>query len=266
MLKFIVIGRIGSGRNFFQNLLETNGFKIAKSYTTRESAGDADRFHHFIDEDDIQGIENRVLETEHNGNKYFYTREELENADVIPVDPENVENLCNMFPDTPFHIISVMASNADRLSHAVTDAEDKLIAEEEFLTACEEENAAFCDIEDKMVQKQLNIDNLTMGHMVNNDFTDTSDSYNIIETLKTQVTMAKRLVTITNELIEAGCIEQNPENKKVKVWMCKDDNEDAESEMTEMSVDMFAETTILDHEGMWHIMSTWLAIENNKHF
>ncbi len=264
MLKFILIGRIGSGRSFFQNLLETNGFKVAKSYTTRESVGDNDRFHHFIDKNDVSGIENRVLETEHNSNSYFYTREELENADIIPVDPENVENLCNMFPDTPFHIISIMASNADRLSHAVIDAEDKLIAEEEFLAACEEENAAFCNIEDKMVQKRLNIDNLTMGHMVDNDFTDTADIFGFIDTIKAQITMTERLTMIINELAEAGSIEMNPDTGKIKVWIHKNDSD--ETTVIEMSVDMFAETTILDHEGTWHMMSTWLSLKDNKHF
>ena len=129
MLKYLLLGRIGSGREHFQKMLEEKGFKIAKSYTNRKKRDENDTSHYF--ETDNISDENRLFETNHNGNVYFYTAEEIENAEIIPIDPENVKNICKFYSEYAFRFICIMASNEDRIKHAVSDADDKLIAEED---------------------------------------------------------------------------------------------------------------------------------------
>lgn len=96
MLKYILISRIGSGCSYFKKLAEEQGLHVAKSFTTRPRIDNDDTDHIHIENSDF--IDEKYLETTHNGHTYFYDYEELEKADIIPVDPENVAKLCELFP------------------------------------------------------------------------------------------------------------------------------------------------------------------------
>lgn len=257
MLRYALLGRTGSGRRFFQQLLETNGFKVAKSYTTRERKDDNDNQHHFIE--NIHSYDNeRVLETHHNGCAYFYTMKELENADIIPIDPENIENLCNLFPDDAFRFLELVASNENRLIHAVADADDKITAEEDFVALCEEENETFSLIEDKIGKKELDFNNMIMGHVINNDFTKDADMFSCVEWLKESQLEFNRMRIIIEQLGENGNIDVH-DGKYTLVMIDKDSGLPYD---TYISKDMFAENTLSDPNGVCAVMKSWLRLKN----
>mgnify|MGYP003293635251 CR=1 FL=1 len=261
MLKYLLLGRTGSGREFFQHLLEKKGLKIAKSYTTREQRDENDTMHHFINDYSSGKYTERLFEAIHNGNRYFYTLNELENADIIPIDPENVKNICEYFPDTAFRFIEIMAANDDRLKHAVADAEDKLLAEEDFITACEKENDAFCAFEDEaMSSRNLLIPNLHIGHAVNNDFTNTSDVYEFVNKLIIDKHTFENMSKIIKLLGNRNIYKYNAETDRYTLY-CTENNTDEPSVLC-LSLDNITEQVLIDNNGIVHTMMTWLSLED----
>lgn len=258
MLKFALLGRKGSGRAYFQKLLEKEGLAVAKSYTTREQKDENDNMHHFVESvDDVNSCCDRVLETEHDGHKYFYSRAELEKADIIPIDPQNLEALCDMFPDTAFRFIEIMASNENRLTHAVVNADDKLTAEADFVAACEEENEAFVKFEDTAAQRKINITNLSHGALVNNDFTDKSDMCRWVNNVKNQLLQFTRMMTICKELQEADIIDMDKSGKYI---VGSRNNE----EPYVMAPALLVDDILLDKDNLYLTVTTWLQLENNS--
>lgn len=258
MLKYLLLGRIGSGRAYFQKLLSENGLHVAKSYTTREQKDEADTFHYFINREDVKTFSEKLFITEHDGNVYFYTKNELETSDIIPVDPENVEAICCFFPDTAFRFIEIMASNEDRIKHATSNANDKLLAEEEFITACENENDAFCAFEDAAVNKSLKINNLIMGHMVNNDFTDKSDIYDWISKIKNDRRIFEKMSEIIKQLGSKDILPYDEKTSKYALFTMYDNT----PHKLELSLDCMVEQILIDPKGMCSIMTAWLSLES----
>ena len=267
MLKYLLLGREGSGCEFFRKLLEKNKLKVARSFTTREQRDANDNMHYFISDEERGKIENRLFETEHNGNIYFYTREEIEECEIIPIDPQNVKEICKCFPDTAFRFIEIMASNEDRIKHAVAEAEDKITAEEDFIAMCEEENEAFCEFEDAAYNMNLNINNLLVGHIANNDFTENADIFSWVDKIKDNMRVFKRVCAIVETLGKEKMLIHNEETKKYTLYVqptetksdtAGDTSEDIE---VQLSLDRMAEQVILDPNGMWHIMTAWLSLK-----
>lgn len=253
MYKYLLLGRTGSGRKFFQKLLKDKGYNIAKSYTTREPVDGNDSDHYYLSKG-VKEPAYKILSTTHNDNYYFYSEDEIEKSDVIPIDPENIHKICAMYPEQLFRLIVIKASDTDRLTHAVKDAEDKLIAEEEFIAACKEENEAFAEFEDKISSNSLSIENIITGHVGDNDFTDTADIYGLINRIVFDKRVFTRTQKIINQLIENNQISRN-ENGDITVFM-KDKGEQP------IPLDFFTEMVLTDSEGTARIMTQWLGIEN----
>ncbi len=265
MLKYLLLGRTGSGREFFQKLLLENKISVARSFTTRPPCNETvfeDSSHCYITDKQMNEISNRVLETEHNGYRYCYTRTLLECSLVIPIDPENVKTICEMFPDTAFRFIEIVASNEDRIKHAVADAEDKLTAEEDFIAACEEENEAFCKFEDIITEQTLGIDNLMAGHVINNDFTSDSDVYGFIENITNSYRVFTKMLKIIDTLREHDILTYSTETNTYT--LCMEDKNTGEPYNIQLSADNMAEQIIFDPNGMFHTMSAWLALEETE--
>lgn len=256
MLKFALLGRKGSGRAYFQKLLEKEGLKVAKSYTTREQRDENDNTHYFIK--NVNDYDDRLLETTHDGFVYFYTRSELENAEIIPIDPQNLKALCEMFPDTAFRFIEIMASNENRLIHAVTNADDKLTAEADFIAACEEENEAFETFNNAAVNRELNIANISYGSAVLNDFTDQSDMHEWVNRIKTQFLQFQRILKICRELSEAGVIDTDESKSNYIVGV------DNKEEPCIMSPDLLADDILFNKDSMYLTISLWLKLDENS--
>lgn len=258
MLKYLLLGRTGSGREFFQKLLEKNGLVVAKSYTTREQRDENDTMHHFIDISQLNSY-NRLFETTHDDVTYFYTEDEIIKADIIPIDPENINAICVAYSDTAFRLIKITASKEDRVKHAVANADDKLIAETDFLAVCEEEDEAFCEFEEKMITMSLKIDNILLGHMIDNDFTDSSDIYEWPAKIVKSKRVFEKMLQIIDELRKADVLIYNDETNEYTLFV--EDKDTKNSTALQLSPDRMTEQIIIDPDGMFYVMTAWLELE-----
>ncbi len=166
-----------------------------------------------------------------------------------------------MFTNTAFRFIEIMASNEDRLIHAVADADDKLTAEEDFIAACEEENDAFIAFEDSVTNRELDIENLTCGDLVNNDFTDNSDLNKWTENIICQHRKFSRILKICKELSGNGILAMDGLSihdpvKKYSVPI--------NGEYKAISPDRLAEIIIFNEKSMNIAIQLWLQLEENS--
>lgn len=259
MLKYLLLGRVGSGRAFFQKLAEEQGLVVAKSLTTRPQNDKNDNTHIFVD--NINDCPDPVLKTQHNGFDYCYDRRSIVHADIIPIDPENIRTICEMFPNDIFRIVEIMAKNEDRLAHAVSNADDKLIAENDFLAECEEENKVFCRFEDNIINKRLGINNAYLIQIINNDFTSQSDIIKFAEYLPAYIREYKRMCVIIEEMKAAGkfTIQKDADGDE-KIRILEKTNTD-KLEYRNVSLSQMAETVLIDPDGMKNVVGEWLRLE-----
>lgn len=253
MLKYLILGRIGSGREFFQKLLIEQGHKIARSATNREKKDNNDNSHYFITDEEMANIKNPILHTVHNGYDYCYTYDEIEASRFIPIDPENVKPICEMFPEITFRAIEIMASNDERIKHSVTDADDKLIAETDFIAACEEENKAFCEFEDAVAESKINIQNLTQCHFINNDFTDSADIFMFAQKMQSMLRIYDRTEIIIQDLCENGLLKRDNANKNVIIPVGNED--------VAVPTNLITEVALHSSESIETIMTLWLTLD-----
>lgn len=265
MSKCIIIGRKNSGKNLFMQELAKADFAIAKSYTTKKQPDDDDKSynfrHYYISEEDAEIFENKILETEHDGNKYFYTKEEIEKADIICLDVKGLREITTLYPDTAFRIVCIMAANDKRLISAVADKEDKITAEEDFKQLCIAENTEFEEFEDKLTSGNLDIENIHMGHVIVNDFTEKSSIFNWNDDMQSMFRQSKRASKMIEEVAAAGCIIKN--NDRYELFT-RDPNNTQNIIKKLMSLDMFTEIMLSDNEGLARITSAWLKIKENS--
>lgn len=260
MLKYLLLARIESGKHEFMKQLEKDGFIIAKSHTSRERIDENDNSHYFTNTSEIPESE-KLFKAFHNGNEYFYTKEEIDKADVINIDPENVSNICNAYPDIAFRFLYIAAPNEQRLIAAMQNAEDKITAEEDFIQLCEEENAAFIEFEDTILKGEIpqNIKNMVLGHIINHSFDENSDIYKWSDGLHDSLRQHNRLMIILNELADNQNLERD-ENILGNVMMAINKNDNIIMQSIPLSI--FAEYVVSETEGMARIMSAWLKLKD----
>lgn len=87
----VIVGRTASGKDTLANRIKSSERTLAISHTTRPRRFEGEDTHIFID--NIDGYEDRVLETIINDNHYFLTREDLETHGILVVDPQGVKDL-----------------------------------------------------------------------------------------------------------------------------------------------------------------------------
>ena len=262
MLKYILISRIGSGCSYFKKLAEEQGLHVAKSFTTRPRIDNDDTDYIHIENSDF--IDEKYLETTHNGHTYFYDYEELEKADIIPVDPENVAKLCELFPNNVYRIIEIKASNEDRLTHAVVGADDKITAEKEFLAKCEEENDSFSRFEDAVTHRNLNIANCCCAQFLRNDFTEKNDMTEFAKNLPAYFREFNRMCIIIEEMKNNDGFETELAPDGDTAYILYSTDMYGKSTREAVSLSQMAETVILDPDGMHNVVGAWLRMENTS--
>lgn len=146
----LIIGRTGSGKDYLTNLLEKNGLKILKSYTTRPRRTENEDSHIFITPEEAATYTDKIATTVINGYEYFATAKQVEDCDVYVIDPNGLYELSKNIPDTALNIIYVKADPMTRRINAVKRVADKdKIKEEEVFDARDKsENQQFSEFED----------------------------------------------------------------------------------------------------------------------
>lgn len=108
--KVLLVGKSGSGKNTVQDyLVKKYGLKPLLSYTTRERRFPEENTHTFITLQEYENFKQTdfIAYTFYNGNHYFATRKQLEEADIYIIDLDGVEYISklNLGLETPYIVI-----------------------------------------------------------------------------------------------------------------------------------------------------------------
>ena len=109
--KVLLVGKSGSGKNTVQDYLVSKyGLKPLLSYTTREKRFSEENTHTFItvqEYEDLKRHEEIIAYTFYNGNHYFATKKQFEEADIYIIDLDGVEYISklNLELETPYVVI-----------------------------------------------------------------------------------------------------------------------------------------------------------------
>lgn len=90
----VLLGPSGSGKTEVASALNRlYGYKIAKSYTTREKRSKGEDNHYFVSKNEYDALKDKVIPVCYDNNYYCYTKEELENSDIIIAEPSAIDGL-----------------------------------------------------------------------------------------------------------------------------------------------------------------------------
>ena len=108
--KVLLVGKSGSGKNTVQDyLVRKYGLKPLLSYTTRERRFPEENTHTFITLQEYEGFKQTdfIAYTFYNGNHYFATKKQFEEADIYIIDLDGVEYISklNLELETPYVVI-----------------------------------------------------------------------------------------------------------------------------------------------------------------
>lgn len=113
-MKWCVMGRTASGKDMLAGFCEAYGMRRLRSYTTRPRRDDMDVGHTFVTADEAAAIPGHVAETRIGDDLYFMTRGQVEDADLVVIDPDGLFELTRAMPDEDFAVIVVSASRDAR--------------------------------------------------------------------------------------------------------------------------------------------------------
>ena len=267
MLRYALIGRVGTGTNTIKHLLlQADDIKLARSYTDRPPKPENDEAHIFID--DIANVKAQtnsepVLMTTHNNHSYCYTREELENADVIPIDPQNFQALCSLFPNDIFRILYINATLEQRLANVVANADNILKAEETFIKQSNDEEDAFVEFEKPFFDGSLSISNMFDGRVIYNDFTDSSDIHDLPGGIRYAKRIFVRMKQILKDLVANDRLDENEQHEIRIAKKATSSNDSSPYSIADayLPIDHATELVLIDKDGMNIITKSWLSLE-----
>lgn len=265
MMKYLIVGRTGVGKDHLVGILEKLGLKRVVSCTTREPRSEEDKkLHIFISPEEAENYPDKLPETETivNGHTYFATRKAVEEADMYVIDPKGVYGLTKAMPDTSFQIIYVMADNDATKTMAIARAEDKEKEKDIFEKRTADEDAMFTEFENKINEMangtpSVIAPNVVCIHPFVNTFNPTQIE-RIAGEFLSNYEIVRKLTNIVNRLIAEDVIRT--ENGKVRVK--RPETEDApEDPITELiSIDKVVDTCLTSPENLHHMIMNYLAL------
>lgn len=130
-MKLLIIGRTCSGKDTLANhLTKKYGLKGVKSFTTRPKRYDDEDTHVFISREQAKEYTDKVATTTINGQEYFATREQVEEADYYIIDPKGANELMNNMSETKFVIIYLRASVEVRKNRSIGRGDSDFLSRE----------------------------------------------------------------------------------------------------------------------------------------
>lgn len=123
-MKFLIVGRSGAGKDTLTSYMSGGELKKAKSYTTRPRRYPGEDGYHFVSADIAAEMKNKFAKTVVNGYEYFLTESEVDNSDLIIVDPEGVREIISQMPGTAFIIVYIERDNDKAREKAISRGSD----------------------------------------------------------------------------------------------------------------------------------------------
>lgn len=156
---YMLLGPSGSGKTEVASALNRMyGYKIAKSYTTREKRSKGEDNHYFISKSEYDALKDKVIPVCYGNNYYCYTKEELENSDIIIAEPSAIDGL--IAAKINFAVIYFDVPNNVLIKRMV----DRGDSDEKVIERLISDDTVFRDIKQKLISScfpSYTVDNLS---------------------------------------------------------------------------------------------------------
>lgn len=260
-MKYIIVGRSGTGKTTLENMLEQRGMKILYTKTTRPMRGQDDTNYVFLTEKEADAIpqEDKFLYTELNGAQYFTSKKDILDAEVMILEPTGVWEVLNEFPNNAFHVIYMRESDpALRKQFALARASRPGVNQQDAIAAFAqrvmEEDPRFKQFEKTMETSMENqtaiAPNATRLIQISNDYTDATLS-RWADWLIAQARMMNNLNIIVQQCIDLDIINVN-DRGEIAV-------EDMEKNVRYVDREYFLDMLANDDAAISILIHGWLA-------
>lgn len=228
MIKFIIAGKQASGKTELLKEFEKQGFNILKTHTDRpKRTNDEDNY---IFHDKIDTFpENAIADTIIGACKYYTTKEDILNSDVMILNPNGIEDVLTAFPNISFIILYV---NGDE-----TKRQNKL----------KERNIKDSIIKDREIAEEITfekLDKMLINNQLDSDLPDNMIALNVFEnnyeenTIKEYTKQMSNFKTIINKFskiikraIDADIVNKGDKENTVKLYYTNDTSKDRSVEV-----------------------------------
>ncbi len=259
-MKYLIVGRTSSGKDYLAKKLVQQGLKQVISYTTREKRTPDEDTHIFITPQEASTYTDKVAYTVIDEAEYFATREQVHESDIYIIDPRGLDMLVKNMPETEFQIIYVHADDDQRRIHAVQRAENKIKAEEKFISRDASEDDQFTEFEEivyeKMNSEACFPDNVTSVILIENDFKEES-AERYMKMLLNRKEQIRRMCMIVNDCVSLGIL-RTPENDDRHILVTYYENGNLVEK--EKTIENCAMRILGDPEGFHEVMSQYLLL------
>lgn len=259
MLRYAIVGRVGTGKTALATALENAGFSRLKTSTTRAKRSEKDIDHFFLTKEQADAIpqDQKLLQTMIGPHEYFADKANVEACSVAVVDPQGVYDIAAAFPEDSVHVVYVTAQRPnDARNHALARETDKTHALDIYTKRCADEDARFTEFESVISdEKQIIAPNCRIIHRFVNDFTEPG-LLAMAASLAKYAKIHENLENLAAMMIDLGVI-QSVKPGFVKLVAHTPDSDDAIT--GSMSIPCFADWLLGNDTDMASFMYTVLS-------
>ena len=248
-MKYILVGRSGSGKTELAKRLESKGLKVMKTYTTRPCRGaeDAEKYH-FIKPDEVQNYKDRILTAEFFGHTYFTTKEDVVKSDVMILEPSGV-NVIGMFPDIAFHVVYIVPESLELCdARAIARADDKQAEQAVIEKRRAGEDNIFGPFEEKLENQDFAYLNAFFQIFKNDYKEETIDA--IAANMTAKFRKNNNFNKILHQLVALQAVQTNDRNRIIVEFT---------DGQHEVSLDIFSELAIDNDQLFSQYIRCWLT-------
>lgn len=263
-MKYLIIGRTGSGKTYFANLLENFGLKPVVSRATRKRRDGEDKCDYiWLTKAEADEQQDRVAQTKINGHQYFTLADDLKGKDLYIIDPNGMYDLLKHTPDIDYHIIYIKAKCKDRKKHAVSRVKNHAEAEKEFVKRDQSEDEQFTKFEKLINNMDKNIydelpENIEAVHIIDNDFTPKSHLQDWADRIENDFHLINRLSKLVVKAGDLNILRKMPDNRyqaKMK------DTKNKQETIRNLTADSYAENLLRNAQSFVSFMVSLLLAD-----
>lgn len=249
-MKYVIVGRSGSGKTELASRLQSKGLRLLKTYTTRKPRSDEDaKKYNFIHESEVENFDDRILETNFFGATYFTRKQDVLTADVMILEPDGFMEILGMFPDIQFCLLYIKAEKSEIAdARAIARADDKNAEEAAIQKRRAGEDDRFGPLEAMIEHKSDSHINCTVQTCENDFQPETLDK--LAANMTGKLRKNNNFVKILTQLVALGALKTSDKNKLTV---------ELDGIETDVSLDVFTELFVEDDNTFSYIIRAWLT-------
>lgn len=253
-MKFIIIGRDGSGKTTLAHLLQQKGLSLLKTYTTRPKRSDTEDTYHFISPEEAKRLKGKCLQMTYNNHEYFALEKDVLDADVLILDPNGLYELIEALPDESLHVIWIKADEEQRTQKAASrgdnpETESKIIEERKA-------DPRFDLFEERMKFPVALSPNTSCLHEIQNDFKPEK-----LRAYADVLLITRQMFSNTKKIVERSVALGLVQSKNNKISVTQKDGVKAE-----YPIEIATDIILSSKESLDRLLSSWLLHETQLTF